>query len=204
MNGITLSLMPSSLYTPSVANAPWLLVVQNQILYDVIMVSLGASLVAQMVKSLPAVWETGVQSLGWKDPPWRRKWQPTPVFLPGKSHGWKSLVGYSPHGPKELDTTEKLQFFSFYGIFKKRSFLPPFTYSHLEFLCEWVSESCSVVSHSLRPHGLHSPWNSPGQNTGGGSLPFSRGSSQPRDQTQVSCIAGGFFITGRDHSFMVP
>jgi len=123
VNGIALSLTLSSLYTPSVANAP---VVQNQILYDVIMVSLGASLVAQMVKSLPAVWETGVQSLGWKDPPWKRKWQPTPVFLPGKSHGWKSLVGYSPHGPKELDTTEKLQLFSFYGIFKKTSFLPPF------------------------------------------------------------------------------
>ena len=32
--------------------------------------------------------------------PWRRKWQPTPVFLPGKSHGWGSLVGYSPQGPK--------------------------------------------------------------------------------------------------------
>ena len=30
--------------------------------------------------------------------PWRRKWQPTPVFLPGESHGWRSLVGYSPWG----------------------------------------------------------------------------------------------------------
>ena len=30
--------------------------------------------------------------------PWRRKWQPTPVFLPGKSHGWRSLAGYSPRG----------------------------------------------------------------------------------------------------------
>ena len=40
--------------------------------------------------------------------PWRRNWQPTPVFLPGKSHGWKSLVGYSPWGRKELDTTERL------------------------------------------------------------------------------------------------
>ena len=37
---------------------------------------------------------------------WRRKWQPTPVFLPGKSHGRKSLVGYSPWGHKESDTTE--------------------------------------------------------------------------------------------------
>jgi len=39
---------------------------------------------------------------------WRRKWQPTPVFLPGKFHGWRSLVGYSPWGCKELDTTERL------------------------------------------------------------------------------------------------
>ena len=38
--------------------------------------------------------------------PWRRKWQPTPVFLPGKSHGQKSLTGYSPWGRKEPDTTE--------------------------------------------------------------------------------------------------
>ena len=38
--------------------------------------------------------------------PWRRKWQPTPVFLPGKSHGWRNLAGYSPWGRKELDTTE--------------------------------------------------------------------------------------------------
>ena len=39
---------------------------------------------------------------------WKRKWQPTPVFLPGKSHGQKSLLGYSPGGCKELDTTERL------------------------------------------------------------------------------------------------
>ena len=38
--------------------------------------------------------------------PWRRKWQPTPVFLPEKSHGPRSLVGYIPWGRKELDTTE--------------------------------------------------------------------------------------------------
>ena len=48
------------------------------------------------------------------------------------------------------------------------------------------SESCSVMSDSLRLHGLYSPWNSPDQNTGVGSFPFSRGSSQPRDWTQVS------------------
>ena len=38
--------------------------------------------------------------------PWRRAWQPTPVFLPGESHGQRSLVGYSPRGCKESDTTE--------------------------------------------------------------------------------------------------
>ena len=40
--------------------------------------------------------------------PWRRKWQPTPVLLPGKSHGRRSLVGYSPRGRKESETTEQL------------------------------------------------------------------------------------------------
>jgi len=38
--------------------------------------------------------------------PWRREWQPTPVFLPGESHGQRSLAGYSPWSCTELDTTE--------------------------------------------------------------------------------------------------
>ena len=41
---------------------------------------------------------------------WRRKWQPTPVLLPGESHGGRSLVGYSPQGRKESDMTERLHF----------------------------------------------------------------------------------------------
>ena len=40
----------------------------------------------------------------------RRQWHPTPVLLPGKSHGWKSLLGYSPWGRKESDTTEQPHF----------------------------------------------------------------------------------------------
>ena len=39
---------------------------------------------------------------------WKRKWQPTPVFLPGKSQGQRSLAGYSPWGHKESDMTEHL------------------------------------------------------------------------------------------------
>ena len=38
--------------------------------------------------------------------PWRRKWQPTPVFLSGKPSGWRSLMGYNPGDGKESDTTE--------------------------------------------------------------------------------------------------
>ena len=45
------------------------------------------------------------------------KWQPTPVFLPGKSHGQRSLVGYSPQGRKESDKTEQLHFLSHKIIF---------------------------------------------------------------------------------------
>ena len=40
--------------------------------------------------------------------PWRRKRQPTPVLLPGKFHGWKNLIGYSPWGCKESDMTKRL------------------------------------------------------------------------------------------------
>ena len=62
---------------------------------------------AQMVKNLPAIQETGAQSLDQEDP-WRRKWQPTPILFPGKFQGWRSLVGYSPWDRKESDTTEQL------------------------------------------------------------------------------------------------
>ena len=41
--------------------------------------------------------------------PWRRKWQPSLVFLPGESHGQRSLAGYSPQGCKESDVTERLR-----------------------------------------------------------------------------------------------
>ena len=72
---------------------------------------LGASQVALVVRkplasagdirdtdSVPRVWKI----------PWRRAWEPTPVFLPGESHGQSSLVGYSPRGHKEAETTERL------------------------------------------------------------------------------------------------
>ena len=69
----------------------------------------SSPLVAQTVKHLLQCRRPGFD-------PWegkiscRRKWQPTPVFLPGKSHGRRSLVGYSLWGQKESDMTEQLHF----------------------------------------------------------------------------------------------
>ena len=65
-----------------------------------------ASLVAQLVKNLPAIQETWVQCLAWEDPPGEGNGIPTPLFLPGEFHGQRSLVGYSPWEHKEPDTTE--------------------------------------------------------------------------------------------------
>ena len=61
-----------------------------------------------LVKPVQETQEMWVQSLGREDP-WKRKWQPTPVFLPADFHGQKSLAGYSPCGHKESDTTERLR-----------------------------------------------------------------------------------------------
>ena len=61
---------------------------------------------AQTVKNLPAMQETQVLSLGQEDPLEKGKWQPTPVFLPGESQGWGSLVDCRLWGLTESDTTE--------------------------------------------------------------------------------------------------
>ena len=66
---------------------------------------LRASLVAQILKNLPAMQETQVRSLGQEDPP-EEEMAIHPVFLSGESHGQRSLAGYSPWGRKESDTTE--------------------------------------------------------------------------------------------------
>ena len=70
---------------------------------------------AQTTKNFPAMQETWVGYLGQKIP-WRRKWQLTPVFLPGISNGWRSLAGYSPWSCKELDTTERLTLYTFFFL----------------------------------------------------------------------------------------
>ena len=66
----------------------------------------GASLVAQMVKSLPAMQETGVQSLGQEDFLEKGMAISTPPFLPGEVHGQRSLADYSPWGHIKSDMSE--------------------------------------------------------------------------------------------------
>ena len=103
-----------------------------------------ASQVKLVVKNLPANAGDTRHCFNpwvWKMP-WRRAWQPTPVFLPGESHRQRSLAGYSPWACVHAHTH---------------------THTHTHIL---------MVA-----------------------IPFSRGSSHSRDQTQVSCTAGGYFTS---------
>ena len=60
-----------------------------------------------MVNNLPAMRKSGFNPWVGKIP-WKREWQPTPVFLPGEFHGQRSLVGYSPRACKESDMPAQL------------------------------------------------------------------------------------------------
>ena len=71
-----------------------------------------ASLVAQMVKYLPAMWETQVQSLGWEDP-LEKEMETHSSTLAWKIHGQRSLVYYSPWGHRESDMTQSSFTFTF-------------------------------------------------------------------------------------------
>ena len=106
---------------------------------------------------------------------WRRKWHPTPVLLPGKSHGRRSLLGYSPWGREESDMTEQLHFYfslscigegngnplqcsclenprdrgawwaAIYGVTQSQTWL------------KWLVSSSSSSSSWLFPPGIHMP-----------------------------------------------
>ena len=69
----------------------------------------------QRVKCLPPMRETQVQSLGWEDP-LEKEMAIRSSILPSEPYGQRSLVGYSPQGCKELDTTERFHFTSLFMI----------------------------------------------------------------------------------------
>ena len=106
----------------------------------------------QTVKSLPAVRET------WIDPwvgkiPWRRKWQPTPVFLPGESHGLRSLVGYSPRGRRVgHNWVTSLSFFFHNGLAKETQGRSPSSVCPLSLWeHKWMLSHCSHVRLFVTP-----------------------------------------------------
>ena len=121
--------------------------------------------------------------------PQSRNSQPTPVFLPIKSHGQRSLAGYSPRGSKRVghDQSNWATRLSSSHYFLTIHFL-------LWQMTEWVKVAqlcptlCDTMGYTV--HGILQArileWVA---------IPFPRGSSQPRDWTQVSCIAGGFFTS---------
>ena len=123
--------------------------------------------------------------------PWRRKWHPTPVLLPGKFHGQRSLVVYSPWGRKELDTTEWFHFLSFPSpLGLKNTGLTLFLTITCMCMC-CGSQSCLT---------LHDPMDCspPGSSVHGilqarilewVAMPSFRGSSSPRDVTHISYIS---------------
>ena len=99
--------------------------------------------------------------------PWRRKWQPSPVLLPGESHGQRSLVGYSPWGHTESDTTEVTKqeqqqwlwcwplsscaywpfiYLLFWSVLSDISPSPPFCRAEVEVLvfCNCVVQACYI------------------------------------------------------------
>ena len=93
-----------------------------------------------MVKHLLTMRETGFNPWVGKIS-WRRKWQPTPVPLPGKSDGRRSLVGYSPWGRKEPDMTEQLHFTSLHFIESEDYFV---WYSHFDNINSSNPRTCSI------------------------------------------------------------
>ena len=93
---------------------------------------------------------------------WRRKWQPTPVFLPGKSHGQRSLAGYSPRGRRESDTIERMRIHALSSVQSLDCvwlFATPWTAAHQASLPITNSQThVHWVSDAIQPsHPLSSP-----------------------------------------------
>jgi len=117
--------------------------------------------------------------------PWSRKWEFIPVFLLEKFHGQRSLGGYSPWGHKESDMTE-----SDSGILSRRDKALTLC-NNLELAAQPCLTLCDPVDCGLPGSSVHGilqtrilEWEA---------IPFSRGSSWPKDGTRISFIVGRFF-----------
>ena len=91
------------------------------------MISVGETVEKQKCYMMQPLWKTAWQFFNWLKielPFWRRQWHPTPVLLPGKSQGWRNLVGCSPWGCWESDTTEHFHFSLFTFMHWRRKWQP--------------------------------------------------------------------------------
>ena len=109
--------------------------------------------------------------------PWRRAWQPTPIFLPGESYGQRRLAGYDLQGHKELDTTK--------GSLHAQYYM---------YCCCLVAKSHPTLCDPMNgsPPGSAVYGISQARKLEWVAISFSRGSPRPRDQAWVSSLAGGF------------
>ena len=129
--------------------------------------------------------------------PWSRKWQPTPVFLPGKSHGQTSLEGYSPWGRKESNMTEHAHTHTFlmpiiiWWDFPRGSLVKNLPEMQECCVCAKSLQSCLTLCDPL-------DCSPPGSSVHGilqarllkwVAMPSCRGSSRPRNQTHISYVS---------------
>ena len=151
---------------------------------------LWASQVALVVKNLPANARDIGDIVG--RIPWRRAWQPTAVSLSGKSHGQRSLVGYSPWGHKELDMTctlcampgielNTLQMISLFTLQSNPGqIMTNLRHCYSIFVGCVITKSCPTVrSQGLQPARLLCPWDFP-RILEWVTMSFSKGFSKPR------------------------
>ena len=105
--------------------------------------------------------ETWVRSLGQEDP-LKKEWHPSPVLMPGKSHGQRSLVGYSPQGREESDTTERLHLLTltylhllhFYTSWSIKDDLPSYPRQlkpWTKYMKQWISDVDQQAVQDSRP-----------------------------------------------------
>ena len=121
---------------------------------------------AQQVKNLPATQKSRRFDPWLRKIPWGRKWQPTPVFLPGKPQGKRNLVGYSPKGPKELDMTEWLSTCALEKWLKNSVFLSTQLYFDLSFV--YYSKYDTYLEKAMATHSSVLAWRIPGTREPGG------------------------------------
>ena len=114
--------------------------------------------------------------------PWRRKWQPTPVFLPGELHGERRLVGYSPWVCKQSDMSELLSTAHAYNSMSE---------SEVVLFAQSCPTFCDPMICGPPDSSVH--WILQARTLEWVAIPFSKGSSQHRHGARVSWIAGKFF-----------